>query len=185
MTFSILAFEKETNSLGIASITSSPAHGQRCPHYKRNIGIATTQGLANRYHGETAIRLLELGFPPQECIEATQKQDVNIQYRQIAIIDIFGRKAAFTGEKIKDFKEHLIGDDFISTGNFLTSEKVVSAMANEFCSSKGELADRLLASVIAGEKAGGEKGGAYSGFLVVTQSDQRGYQGNCVNQKSA
>jgi uncharacterized Ntn-hydrolase superfamily protein len=171
MTFSILAFEKETDSLGIASITSSPAHGQRCPHYKKNVGIATTQGLANRYHGETAIKLLELGFTPEECIEATKKQDINIQYRQIAIIDRMGRKAAFTGDKIKDYKGHLIGENFIATGNYLNGESVVSAMADGFVSAKGDLAERLLSAASAGEKEGGERGGAFSGFLIVTRTD--------------
>lgn len=172
MTFSLLGFDGETQSVGICSVTSSPAHGQRCPHYLKDVGVVTTQGMSNRFHGETCLKLLEMGFSPEECLNATKARDVNIQCRQIAIIDAQGRMAAFTGEATKDVKGHLIGDDFIAAGNILSSDDVLQAMANGFTSTSGELADRLLASCAEGDKAGGEKGGSYSAFLIVVRPDQ-------------
>lgn len=172
MTFSLLAFDDKNQSLGICSITSSPAHGQRCPHLKKGVGVITTQGMSNRFHGETAIKLLEAGFSPEQCIQTTKGLDVNIECRQIAIIDAQGRKAAFTGGKTKDFHGHLIGEQYIAAGNYLASEKVIESMVDGFLSSSGELADRLLSGCIAGQSAGGERGGAYSGFLIVVRPDQ-------------
>jgi uncharacterized Ntn-hydrolase superfamily protein len=172
MTLSLLACDRETESLGIISVTSSPAHGQRCPHFKKGVGVITTQGMSNRYHGESCIKLLELGFSPEECINATMARDVNIQCRQIAIIDSQYQKAAFSGSATKDYKGHLIGEDFIVAGNYLADERVIHAMADGFQSSKGELSDRLLAGCLAGDKAGGERGGSYSAFLIVVRPDQ-------------
>jgi len=57
MTFSLLAYEDQTNSIGIISITSSPSHGQRCLHFKKDIGIITTQGKTNRHHGTMGMEL--------------------------------------------------------------------------------------------------------------------------------
>ncbi|HEX7956132.1 MAG TPA: DUF1028 domain-containing protein, partial [Pyrinomonadaceae bacterium] len=172
MTLSLLAYDRETESLGITSVTSSPAHGQRCPHLKKGVGVVTTQGMSNRYHGETCLKLLELGFPPDECINATMARDVNVQCRQIAIIDSRCRKAAFSGSATKDFKGHLEGEDFIVAGNYLADEGVMHATADGFRSAKGELADRLLAGCLAGDRAGGEGGGSYSAFLIVVRPDQ-------------
>jgi uncharacterized Ntn-hydrolase superfamily protein len=172
LTFSLLAIDPVSKSLGICSVTSSPAHGQRCPHFLKGVGVVTTQGMSNRYHGENCIRLLTLGFSPDVCLMKTKGQDANIECRQIAIIDGSGRKAAFTGSMTKDFKGHLICTDFIAAGNVLTGEDVLVAMSEGFQSTSGELADKLLAGCAAGDKAGGEKGGSYSSFLIVVRPDQ-------------
>jgi uncharacterized Ntn-hydrolase superfamily protein len=172
MTFSLLAFDPLSKSLGICSVTSSPAHGQRCPHFLKGIGVVTTQGMSNRYHGETCIKLLSLGFSPQECLTATREHDLNIECRQIAIIDGRGRKAAFTGNGTKDYKGHLVGADYIVAGNYLADDEVLGAMSEGFQTASGELADRMLAGCAAGDKAGGEQGGSYSSFLIVVRPDQ-------------
>jgi uncharacterized Ntn-hydrolase superfamily protein len=172
MTFSLLGFDEVTKSIGICSVTSSPAHGQRCPHYLKGVGVVTTQGMSNRFHGETCIKLLEMGFPPDECLDATKGRDVNIECRQIAIIDAQGRRAVFTGEATKDVKGHLIGSNYIAVGNILSGEGVLPAMAEGFTCAPGDLADRLLAGCEAGDKAGGEQGGSYSAFLIVIRPDQ-------------
>lgn len=172
MTFSLLASDPVSKSLGICSVTSSPAHGQRCPHLLKGVGVVTTQGMSNRYHGENCIKLLTQGLTPEECLINTKENDSNIECRQIAIIDGTGRKAAFTGSETKDFKGHLFGPDFIAAGNVLAGEEVLVAMAEAFQSTSGELADRLLAGCAAGDKAGGEKGGSYSSFLIVVRPDQ-------------
>ena len=172
MTFSLLGIDPTSKSLGICSVTSSPAHGQRCPHFLKGIGVVTTQGMSNRYHGETCIKLLSLGFSPEECLEATRQRDANIEFRQIAILDANGREAAFTGSSTKDFKGHLVGADHVVAGNYLADEQVLQAMSEGFQNASGELADRLLAGCAAGDKAGGEKGGSYSSFLIVVRPDQ-------------
>ncbi len=172
MTFSLLAWEADTRSVGLCSITSSAAHGKRCPHFRKDVGIVTSQALTNCYHGEMGIRLLALGFTPDECIRATSMKDRNIEGRQIAIIDATGRKAVFTGSRPKDFKGHLVGDDFIAAGNYLAGERVLHAMADGFRAARGELAERLLAGARAGERAGGDLGGSHSGVLVVIRPDQ-------------
>ncbi|MCU1267546.1 MAG: hypothetical protein JWM21_3864 [Acidobacteria bacterium] len=172
MTFSLLGFDEATRSIGICSVTSSPAHGQRCPHFLKGVGVVTTQGMSNRYHGENCIKLLSLGLSPEECLAATRENDTNIECRQIAIIDGNGERAAFTGSATKDFKGHLAGADFIAAGNVLTGEEVLGAMSEGFQTASGELADRLLAGCAAGDKAGGELGGSYSCFLIVVRPDQ-------------
>src|SRR5205085_11132496 len=168
----LLGFDHGSQSAGICSLTSTPAHGMRCPHFKNRVGIVTTQGLTNRHHGENCIKLLSEGISPDMCLEETKKEDVNIEYRQIAIMTCKGHSAAFTGAKTKDFKGHLVTDQCIAAGNILVGEQVLNAMIDGFHSSGGDLADRLLSGVRKGELAGGEIDGAYSGFLIVIGPDQ-------------
>lgn len=173
MTFSLLAFEPDTQSVGICSVTFGAAHGNRCPHFQKDVGIITSQAHTNRYHGEVGIQLLALGFSPEECLRATSAKDVNIDARQIAICDCQGRTAAYTGTRPRDFKGHLVGDKFVAAGNALVHEAVLHALVEGFQAAKdGELADRLLMGCRAAEKAGGGLDGQHSGYLVVIRPDQ-------------
>jgi len=55
----------------------------------------------------------------------------------------------------------------------LVSGKVIEAMAQTFESSEGELAERLMEALEAGQKVGGDKRGRVSAALVVA-SQKRG-----------
>jgi uncharacterized Ntn-hydrolase superfamily protein len=172
MTFSLLAIDFPTQALGICSITSSPAHGARCLHFKKGVGIIATQGKTNRHHGVRGLDLLSSGCTPEDCLKATRGDDQNVEYRQIAIIDAKGRKAAFTGNCCEDEKGHLLAKDCIAAGNILKYKDVLRAMIDGFHIAQGELANRLLAGINAGELAGGEKHGSFSGFVVVVRPDE-------------
>lgn len=172
MTLSILGYDRGTMSVGVCSFTSSPAHGQRCLHFRKNVGVIVTQGKTNRHHGALGIELLALGLLPEECLRTTMGHDLNIQHRQVAIMDSKGRPAVFSGHELKDTKGHLVHDDHVVVGNYLANERVLHACANGFRSAEGELADRLLSGCRAGHQSGGEHGGAYSGFLIVIRPDQ-------------
>ncbi|HEY2920316.1 MAG TPA: DUF1028 domain-containing protein [Candidatus Binatia bacterium] len=172
MTFSLLGYDKDTGSVGICSLTATPAHGMRCPHFLKDVGVVTTQGMTNACHGVTCIDLLSSGFAPSEALQQSMIGDKNIECRQIAIVNCRGRMAAFTGGETRDVKGHIVSDSCVAAGNILFSEEVLPAMVDGFYSTKGELADRLLAGCEAGERKGGEVGGAHSGFIIVIRPDQ-------------
>lgn len=54
----------------------------------------------------------------------------------------------------------------------LVGSKVVEAMADTFENSKGELAERLMKTLEAGQKAGGDKRGKVSAALLVVGGRQ-------------
>lgn len=172
MTFSLLGWDRVTESVGIVSVTSSVAHGKRCPQFMTNVGIVTSQAITNCHHAVMGLELLALGFTPEECLRATMAQDANVRCRQIAILDARGRTAAFTGDGASDFKGHRIGEDFVAAVNYVAGEAVLTEMVGAFRAASGDLADRLLAGSRAGERAGGDLGGSHSGFLIVVRPDQ-------------
>jgi uncharacterized Ntn-hydrolase superfamily protein len=70
-----------------------------------------------------------------------------------------------------------VGEAFACQGNLLAGASVVDAMAQTYRTSKGELADRLLAALQAGDGAGGDKRGKQSAALLVVRAGG-GYGGD-------
>lgn len=108
-----------------------------------------------------------MGFSPQTALEAMLKEDEDRETRQVTIIDKDERTAAFTGKKTIDWKGHLAGKNYVVAGNMLVGSKVIEAMADTFEKSDGELSERLIRALEAGQKAGGDKRGKVSAALLV------------------
>ena len=73
----------------------------------------------------------------------------------------------FTGRECSDAKGHVLGRDFAVAGNILSSGDVLEAMAASFKSSKGELGERLVRALEAGQRSGGDSRGKTSAVLLV------------------
>jgi uncharacterized Ntn-hydrolase superfamily protein len=171
-TFSIIARCAKTSALGVCVATAVPAVGSVVPHAEEGVGAIATQAYTEISYGIKGLQLLKMGFSPQTALEATFKEDKNRETRQVTIIDKDGRTAAFTGKKTIDWKGHLTGKNYSVAGNMLVGSKVIEAMADTFENSKGELAERLMKTLEAGQKAGGDKRGKVSAALLVVGGRQ-------------
>ena len=68
------------------------------------------------------------------------------------------------------------GDGFAVQGNILASADVVAALAETYARTQGDLCDRLLAALLAGDAAGGDRRGKQSAALLVVR-EAGGYEG--------
>jgi len=100
------------------------------------------------------------------------KEDPDRETRQVIIIDREGRTAAFTGKETIGWKGHLVGENYVVAGNMLVGSRVIEAMAQTFENSEGELVERMLKALEAGQEAGGDKRGRMSAALLIA-SQQR------------
>ena len=113
-----------------------------------------------------------MGFSPKKTLETLLEKDSEREERQVIIIDIEGRIAAFTGKKAVEWKGHIIGRNYAVAGNMLVGEEVIEAMAEAFEKSKGEpLAEGLLRALEAGQRVGGDKRGKTSAALKVCDNE--------------
>jgi len=167
MTFSIVARCRKTLALGVCVSTAVPAVGSVVPHVEAKVGAIATQGQTNIFYGINGLKLMKMGFSPQTALDAMLKEDSKRERRQVAIMDKDGRTAAFTGKETLEWKGHLIGEDYVVAGNSLARAKVIEAMAQTFENSKGDLAERLLKALEAGQEAGGDRRGRASAALFV------------------
>lgn len=168
MTFSIVARDPETKALGIAVSTAVPAVGSAVPHVEAGVGAVATQAQTNVLYGIEGLRLLKAGFSPQTVLETMLQEDLDREKRQVVIIDIKGRTAAFTGKENGEWKGHILGKDCAVAGNMLVGSGVLKMMVETFETTKGKLADRLLKALETGQEAGGDKRGRMSAALLVT-----------------
>ncbi|UCF58524.1 MAG: DUF1028 domain-containing protein [Candidatus Bathyarchaeota archaeon] len=160
--------------MGVCVSTAAPAVGSRVPHVKARVGAVATQADTNVFYGIDGLKLLKMGFSAQTALETMLKEDPDRESRQVIIIDKEGRGAAFTGRETVDWKGHLVGKDYVVAGNMLVGNSVIDAMARVFESSEGELSERLMKALEAGQKAGGDKRGKTSAALLVAQKEQLG-----------
>lgn len=167
MTFSLVARCPKTLALGVCVSTAVPVVGGVVPHVKAHVGAIATQGQTSILYGTNGLKLLKMGFSPQTALEAMLKEDSEREKRQVAIIDKEGRTAAFTGKETLEWRGHLVGEDYVVAGNALAGASVLEAMAQTFETSKGNLAERLLKALEAGQEAGGDRRGRASAALFV------------------
>lgn len=167
MTFSMVARCPKTSTLGVCVASASLAVGSVVPHVEAKIGAIATQASTNILYGVNGLKLLKMGFSPEIALEAMLKGDLEREKRQVIIIDKNGNSAAFTGKAVIGWKGHLIGENYAVAGNMLVGSHVIKAMAETFENSRGELAERLIKALEAGQEAGGDKRGKNSAALWV------------------
>ena len=171
MTFSIVGLDKINSKLGVAVSTAMPNVGNTVPHVEPGLVAIATQASSNRWYGPKGIKLLQLGLSPENALKTLLKEDDKKESRQIFYIDHKGRCAAHTGLLTKSWSGHIIGDDFVAGGNILTSSKVVEKMADSFKSSDAPLEEKLMSSLEAGWREGGDSRGLRSSSLLVEFSE--------------
>jgi uncharacterized Ntn-hydrolase superfamily protein len=94
----------------------------------------------------------------------------------LAVVDARGEVAVQTGDSCIDWKGSRTGSFFSCQGNLLVGQTVVDSMASAFERTSGELAERLLAALEAGQRTGGDSRGMQSAALVVARAGA-GYAG--------
>src|ERR1700758_3565759 len=102
MTWSIIAKDSTTGEIGIAVATRFFAVGALVPHIAAQIGGIATQALVNPYYGIDGLKLLRGGREPAEIVEILLAGDAGHTSRQVHIMDVSGRVAAYTGKDCVD-----------------------------------------------------------------------------------
>ena len=166
-TYSIIARDPGTGELGMGVQSKAFAAGNRAMHAKGGVAVIAHQASANPMYGAIGVDLIERGYSPQEALDMMVASDEGRDRRQVAILDMEGRTAAWTGTGASDWKGHRCGRDYCAQGNILVGPEVVDAMAASFEASSGPLAERLMDALDAAEAAGGDARGKQSGAILV------------------
>jgi uncharacterized Ntn-hydrolase superfamily protein len=168
MTFAIVARDPETGQFGVAKTTRTMAAGGLDTHrHVPMMGLCLGISNVGRCHKVGAL-MISNGLGADAAMKTMIAADEHIAYRQLAVIDHKGVVRGYTGPNCFAYAGHEIGDNFIVTGNVLTSPATIEGMARGFLESKGQpFARRLLASLEGGRDAGGQLGGQRSADISV------------------
>jgi uncharacterized Ntn-hydrolase superfamily protein len=170
MTFSIVARNPQNGDLGIAVQSKFLAVGAAVPWARAGVGAIATQAWANLSYGPQGLERLAAGATAQEVVDALTAADEGRALRQVGIVDAQGRAASYTGAECTEWAGHVVGEGFACQGNILVSKTTIQAMAEAFQEATGELAERLVAALAAGQAAGGDRRGRQSAALLVVRA---------------
>lgn len=169
-TFSIVARDPANGDLGVAVQSKFLAVGSLVPWVTAGVGAIATQALANLRYGPDGLALLEAGESSDAALRTLVGQDDLREQRQLGIVDHEGHAVAFTGSECMPWAGHQVGEGFACQGNILAGPNVVNAMADRFRQSSGELAERMVAALEAGQAAGGDIRGRQSAAVYVARA---------------
>jgi uncharacterized Ntn-hydrolase superfamily protein len=177
VTFSIAARSDDGMFLGVAVASKFLAVGAAVPGVRVGAGAIATQAWANLRYVPDGLALLEGGATAQECIDQLTHADEQAADRQVGVVDVSGGSASFTGPGCHPWAGGRTGPGYAIQGNILTGPEVVDAMEQAWMTSGDRpFAARLLAALVAGDRAGGDRRGRQSAALVVA-SPGAGYGG--------
>ena len=175
-TFSIVGYDAETGDLGIAVQSKFFAVGSVVPWAEAGVGAIATQSWANTTYGPNGLKLLKSGLSAQQTLERLIADDSGRATRQVGIVDAKGNVANYTGDECNEWAGAVSGKHYTAQGNILAGEDVVKAMGKAFEETEGELTDKLMAALFAGQEKGGDTRGQQSAALLVVR-EQGGYGG--------
>jgi uncharacterized Ntn-hydrolase superfamily protein len=187
-TFSIVGIDLENGDVGVAVQSKFPNVRPVVPWAEAGVGAIATQSFVNVSYGPKGLALLRNGATAEETLRILIANDSARDSRQVGIVDAKGGSASWTGRECFDWAggitgssvggkgEIIVGKGFAAQGNILVGKETVEALARTFQETKGTLADRLVAALVAAGKAGGDRRGEESAALLVKRKGA-GYDG--------
>jgi uncharacterized Ntn-hydrolase superfamily protein len=169
MTWSIVARDP-SGALGVVVASRFFAVGALCPYAHSGVGALSTQALLNPLYGPRGLALLSQGVAPADVVHTLLADDGGREHRQFHLIDAEGVVAAHTGVQCLAWSGQLAGAGFSVAGNMLAGPQVIEDTAQAYDAGCDlPFAERLIAAMIAGEAAGGDKRGKQAvGLLICT-----------------
>ncbi len=172
MTFTVLARDPRHGLIGAATASRSLAVGASVIAVDPAVGVAASQAWTNRALRGRLLAAMREGRTAAEAVASVSTWDEGHALRQVAALGWTSPGAARSGDAITPWAGHSTTTDAVFAGNLLTGPEVVEAMSAAWIGSSGDLADRLIEVLRAGEAAGGDARGRQSAaVLVATPAD--------------
>lgn len=169
-TFSIVAAKPAEKIYGIAVASKFLAVGALVPWAASNSGAVATQSFVNTAYGPDGLELMRKGLTAQDTLARLTQKDPQAHLRQAGMVDLSGGSATFTGSGCYAWAGGVTGPGYAIQGNMLAGPQVVEAMQNTFLDTASlPFHWRLHASLLAGDRAGGDRRGRQSAAILVVK----------------
>lgn len=161
MTLSILAFDRDSETVGAAVTSCVLAAGRRVLAVRPSVGAAAVQFFSEITWAEETLDALAAGASPAAGIRPFVRDDT-----QIAAMGFTGETAVHTGEACHDHKGHHSSTGLSIQVNTADRADAVARMLSAFEQCAGQpLAERLVAALAA---SGDDARGRQSAAVLVT-----------------
>jgi uncharacterized Ntn-hydrolase superfamily protein len=173
-TYSIVARDPATGEMGVAVQSHWFSVGSIVSWAEAGVGVVATQSLVDPAYGPKGLELMRQGVPAAKALAQLVAADTGRNGRQVAMLDATGAVDAYTGSGAIAAAGHHVGAQYSVQANMMGKASVWPAMAKAFESTKGPLADRLVAALEAAEREGGDIRGRQSAALVIVKAKGSG-----------
>jgi len=172
-TYSIVARDTKTGEMGVGVQSHWFSVGSIVSWGEAGVGVVATQALVNKSYGLRGLEFLKQGKSPQEALNILLSEDDGKEVRQVSILDVNGRVATHTGTKCIKQAGHIVGDQFSVQANMMLSEEVWGVMASAYKEHENlPLPERIIKTLEAAERVGGDIRGKQSAVLLIVASKQ-------------
>jgi len=173
-TYSIVARDPETGEMGVAVQSHWFSVGATVSWAEAGVGAVATQSFVEPSYGPLGLALMRAGKTAPEALKALLAADAHAPVRQVAMVDRHGNVAVHTGGSCIAEAGHQTGDGFSVQANMMENDTVWGAMAKAYESTKGDLAERLMAALEAAQAEGGDVRGKQSAAILVVPGKSQG-----------
>jgi uncharacterized Ntn-hydrolase superfamily protein len=195
-TFSIVAFDPVTGEMGVAVQSHWFAVGGEVPWAEAGVGAVATQSFIDPSYGPLGLGLMRAGRSAPDALHGLLMADAACGVRQVAMVDTQGRVATFTGAKDiqpaggiagassggampiqcggQSGGAMMTGKNYAVQANLMSNDKIWPAMARAYESTKGDLAERILAALDAAQSVGGDVRGRQSAAILIVPAKGTG-----------
>lgn len=173
-TFSIVARDSVTGDMGVAVQSHWFSVGSLVTWAEAGVGAVATQSFVDPAYGPLGLDLMRAGKTAEQALASILAGDPGKEVRQVAMVDAKGNVAAHTGTKCIQGAGHIIGKQYSVQANLMLNNKIWPAMSKAYENAKGDLADRLLAALDAGQLAGGDIRGKQSAAILIVKAKSTG-----------
>ena len=179
-TFSIVARDARTGEMGVAIQSHWFAVGALCPWAEAGTGAIATQSMVEVSYGPMGLQSLRNGKSAMETLNFLIGKDKQQALRQVAIVDAKGNIAVHTGKRCIAEAGHIIGNGFSVQANMMINKDVLPAMSTAYQKREGNLANKMLAALKAGQSAGGDIRGKQSACMIIVGGERSNEPWNFV-----
>jgi uncharacterized Ntn-hydrolase superfamily protein len=173
-TYSIVARDPATGEMGVAVQSHWFSVGSIVTWAEAGVGAIATQSFVDPAYGPRGLELMKSGLTAEQALEALVLVDEGRDVRQVAFVDTAGNIASHTGATCIESAGHHVGEGYSVQANMMLNDKVVPAMAKAYESTKGDLADRLMAALEAAQSVGGDIRGKQSAAMLIVKAESTG-----------
>jgi uncharacterized Ntn-hydrolase superfamily protein len=173
-TFSIVARDAANGEMGVAVQSHWFSVGSIVTWAEAGVGAIATQSFVDPAYGPRGLELMKSGLSAEQALEALVLVDEGRDVRQVAFVDVQGRVASHTGAGCIEAAGHHVGEGYSVQANMMLNDKVVPAMSKAYESTKGDLADRLMAALEAAQAVGGDIRGKQSAAMLIVKAEATG-----------
>jgi uncharacterized Ntn-hydrolase superfamily protein len=173
-TYSIVARDAGTGELGVAVQSHWFSVGAVVPWAESGVGAVATQSIVDPAYGPLGLALMRAGKTAPEALAALLAGDPGREVRQVGMVDARGGVATHTGKMDIPAAGGQAGAGYVVQANLMEKPTVWGAMARAFESARGDLAERMLAALDAGQGEGGDIRGVQSAAILVVRGTSTG-----------